>query len=579
MANILKFTARSEETRNQEFLQDGDDILSFDIQNQKNGHVFPRPKETGFLKFKKSRNKDWSNQELANLFRVKRLLDNAGVPNEVDRGISDEGDPWFLFCDADSEVFIHLCRLDGIYVLDSPNIHTPLRGCDFNALIEQFTKQKLPIAEDSSNDTDHRVVRLERNGKVFMHPSTMLAALIWTLFLASEELVMLLPAKASGTPNPIDDSTTPTGTVDHSSMLDTTHLFADQEMSPEQSSPNNSIIQHVRDTMSFSDSKLEQNNYAIGLSIIAISLGFMTKERASNIENSALENMLVLLKSANKGEGQDADTLGKFGLDQNGASGFLESLTDIFENTDLFTQTDENTANTDENTANAEMINYVDATRISETETILRDVASKADSVLKERPQDQGGIPEAVTDVDASGVDASDNAVTDLAQNVATSQMSLMLSKFGLVDTFESFSTPSGRAYTIDSNTLYATFDINAGKLEKTNELIANSLVEAEDPKDPIIDTSSGFLSSDSQAKTYQSQTYNNEAYKFVSYILAKDGNLEIISMDNELIFIDPEIFGISSSDTYVMSWALDNGETISVIGMQSDYQSFELIA
>ncbi len=72
--------------------------------------------------------RDWTNQEMADLARVQYLLSRAGVQLETDRGLSDEGDPWFVFCDAQGEVFVHICRMGMTYLLDGPSLDAPLRG-------------------------------------------------------------------------------------------------------------------------------------------------------------------------------------------------------------------------------------------------------------------------------------------------------------------------------------------------------------------------------------------------------------------------------------------------------------------
>ena len=49
----------------------------------------------------------WRNQELADLYRTQRILALAGITTKVDRGMTDEGDPWFVFMDSMGEVFVH----------------------------------------------------------------------------------------------------------------------------------------------------------------------------------------------------------------------------------------------------------------------------------------------------------------------------------------------------------------------------------------------------------------------------------------------------------------------------------------
>lgn len=57
---------------------------------------------------------DWSLLELSIFKGAARSLELQGVRVEVERGMTDEGDPWLVFCDADtSNLLCHCARLDG----------------------------------------------------------------------------------------------------------------------------------------------------------------------------------------------------------------------------------------------------------------------------------------------------------------------------------------------------------------------------------------------------------------------------------------------------------------------------------
>ena len=67
------------------------------------------------------RSHDWTDQELAEFYRVEASLIRANIPIETDRGLTDEGDPWFLFSNANTgEIIVHFARFDGSYVVASP---------------------------------------------------------------------------------------------------------------------------------------------------------------------------------------------------------------------------------------------------------------------------------------------------------------------------------------------------------------------------------------------------------------------------------------------------------------------------
>ncbi|MEI6440996.1 MAG: hypothetical protein WCO83_12395 [Alphaproteobacteria bacterium] len=121
--------------------------------------------------------RDWTRQETAEFYRVESALIQAGVQLESDRGVSDEGDPWFIFCRADNgEVFIHFARIDGFYVVDGVAFATPARGRDF-ALLVRGLLDNYPIA----------AARARGNSNIFVHPAALLIALVGAAFFHTSE--------------------------------------------------------------------------------------------------------------------------------------------------------------------------------------------------------------------------------------------------------------------------------------------------------------------------------------------------------------------------------------------------------
>jgi hypothetical protein len=80
---------------------------------------------------------DWTDQELVEFYRVEASLVQANIPIETDRGRSDEGDPWFVLCNANTgEIVVHFARFDGSFVAAGPALNINARMRDFRALIE-----------------------------------------------------------------------------------------------------------------------------------------------------------------------------------------------------------------------------------------------------------------------------------------------------------------------------------------------------------------------------------------------------------------------------------------------------------
>ena len=111
----------------------------------------------------------WSQQELAEFYRVEAALIRAGLPIGSEQGLSDEAEPWFVFCRPDGDAIMHFARIDGSYVIASDVLDSPIRGSDFRALIDQVAQlypKLLPIPRNSDGT------------KLSVHPAALLAALV-----------------------------------------------------------------------------------------------------------------------------------------------------------------------------------------------------------------------------------------------------------------------------------------------------------------------------------------------------------------------------------------------------------------
>ncbi len=131
---------------------------------------------------------DWTRDELAELYRIEHALTQANIRLETDRGLSDEGDPWFVFCRTDGEVLVHISRYDGQYRLSSPGLESSLVGRSFAELTKSFVRQ-VPVQ-----------VSLQQRGgaKLFVHPAAMLAVIVGTLFAASNDLHLFSSRSETG---------------------------------------------------------------------------------------------------------------------------------------------------------------------------------------------------------------------------------------------------------------------------------------------------------------------------------------------------------------------------------------------
>src|SRR5262245_36637541 len=126
------------------------------------------------------RSRDWSSQELAEFYRVESALVQAGLNIDTERGLSDEGDPWFAFCRRDDgEVIVHIARIGGSYALAGPAYEGIAYGPDIAMLVRDLIT-RYPLVQVAGN-------KRGSPSKIFLHPAALLAAVVATAFFKSSE--------------------------------------------------------------------------------------------------------------------------------------------------------------------------------------------------------------------------------------------------------------------------------------------------------------------------------------------------------------------------------------------------------
>jgi hypothetical protein len=125
-----------------------------------------------FLFASRPRSRDWTSQELAEFYRVESALIQGGMKISTDRGVSDEGDPWFVFCrEEGGDPVVHFARIDGQYIIASPAYKGVARGLDFRSMVQDLiSRHKLAP------------VNKEQKSNIFMHPAALLVIVVGTAF-------------------------------------------------------------------------------------------------------------------------------------------------------------------------------------------------------------------------------------------------------------------------------------------------------------------------------------------------------------------------------------------------------------
>lgn len=555
MAKILNFRNKGDAPTGQDFLTDENQTLSFrmtedggvnlgHIARTAFGDLFPDPK------------KDWSNQELADLFRVRQLLSSANVPVETDRGITDEGDPWFVFCHANGEVFIHLCRIDGLYVLDSPNVVRPLRGTSFNDLIADFTNKALP-AGSSEDDPERRVIRLERGGKIRLHPSAMLAALIWTLFLASEDLVLLAPEETDADNDALlnfdgmfavhTKSDTAVDLFFDEDTLDWAHMVKDGGIDADHILYDSPA--QMRDTQHQQQGLTAQTNaFSLGLSTIAIAMGFMSETVLLNNQRKVLEGLKELGFSEYGSEAEQtaahdlpADTEGNallamlaefLGLDLSlntemaEAGHARQSASDLAE--DLAHLTGD--IGIEQSVANAKVTAPV----------VIRDKGDTADpeqtdARIKLTPQDETTLGSEQGD-DTLKAEGSQDAI-----------------QLALSDSLQQWAPVA---------------EVKLGQL---------TFKTSADLSDEDAFALFNWIDTTVPEASINYREFDAVAQRLIEFLEAKDGQIYFLETSNGVLMID--VTARTGGETATLHWEADDGQTISFVGLAADFEQFDMIA
>ena len=110
----------------------------------------------------------WSNQDLADFYRALDILRKAGLDLDVDSGLSDEGDPWFVFLrPLSGDVVAHFAQIDGCFIAVSSFNHEVYKGQNIRTIVDKML-QVYPKVLTSDN----------QNAKLFLHPTAAISAFL-----------------------------------------------------------------------------------------------------------------------------------------------------------------------------------------------------------------------------------------------------------------------------------------------------------------------------------------------------------------------------------------------------------------
>jgi hypothetical protein len=121
----------------------------------------------------------WTNQELAEFYRVADSLNQAGLAVETDLGVSDEGEPWFAFYHPDTaDVVAHFARINGRFVAAGASLDEIVDGRDLREIIDRMLRTK-PMLMPIGNGRGA--------GNLLLHPAIVLTAFVATALFTMQD--------------------------------------------------------------------------------------------------------------------------------------------------------------------------------------------------------------------------------------------------------------------------------------------------------------------------------------------------------------------------------------------------------
>jgi hypothetical protein len=139
--------------------------------------LFKSRDESKFIK-----RSSWNNQDIADFYRAVDILKQAGLSTEVDSGVTDEGDPWFVFLRPDNgDVIAHFAQTDNQFIAVSSLNQEVYRGQDIRAIVNQMLERHPMLLPQNKN-----------GGRLYLHPTAALSA-----FLAAAFILTIDGVKAS----------------------------------------------------------------------------------------------------------------------------------------------------------------------------------------------------------------------------------------------------------------------------------------------------------------------------------------------------------------------------------------------
>lgn len=494
----------------------------------------------------------WSNQELADLYRAQRILALTGIAINVAHGVTDEGDPWFIFMDSQHEVIAHFSRFDGLYMVSSLVQEKPIKGSSLQVLVSQFSELAKPVTADAG--AGHNIVSIAgRNSNVILiHPAAALAALVWSIYLMSDSLVAAAPMMVEESPG--DDASTEVSTDFHNfaNILNVEPEIAQKavqalsdpavtKLAADQHLVRDSAGATVYSSMSF-------KALGMGLSFVALSVGLpIPFSTTDDVDSNGMPKQL------------STENLDKLLTQAEGVAALAMAATE----TALKQQAEQSDRVNSETSAKTPVAaESLDVDGTTDLPIIVQTIKApyEANTQNLSGRKQESDPPELLTaEADVPYETSEDKKASQGSTGVyANSQETHTIDNASFLKLFDA---------AFESFALTDLSQINTGEM---NELFSAS--DIVDTLDPITGAE----------EIQQYDAYDQNAQMFLDYLLrTHSSDIKVVSLPTEVIFIHVDAADVTShsSELYTKSWSFEDGGIITTVGLKSDMELFDLVA
>ena len=449
-----------------------------------------------------------------------------------------------------------------------------VEGHSLNDLVEAYVKQ-MGMAHTSTSRVRHNIIQLanEKGRKVEVHPAAALAALIWTIYLQSDELsAAILSDDDDRALEAAADLPSPPAFFDAMDAEETAS-FALAEEAALLSTETRIVLDSDPDHAEKSVLLTTPANYVgIGLSALALTYGLdpfiggtmeETKSlttgnvddrtKVSTAEQKSLEVMLLSISGA------DWNILQNFGEH---AEGIWSSLLDfdLFANSLVSPQVE--TIASELMQAMEITVSLLTSEQLSKAPLLALKVGSEVFSSMRSKAyplEDEGGrdlsemvlaeasqVKETAYRDDVSVINMPESYVESsyVLSSALPTDVAAVLKEYGFSTTGNIITNATAQEYL-------------AGFKQTSAKSNVEAVLPGEDKNDK----------------------YDQSVSDFISFLMINAEDVQMISYEAELVIIDEATLYEDSSLTYMKSWELDDGGRISTIGLKADFEAFDLIA